>query len=1067
MSEDTKNSVLQDTTKAIVTSDSDVRRPATPPDAELTGTESELRYQWFSTLMVRHPFLVLSLVMSVCIASIYIISSQNLFRIWDNSDRDYDVRGDSIVEDRYKFESAQETVRIGSGAGAVQSPRSVAVERFRVLLMYRVRTNAPANTETMLTPARLAHVRSVENTLLSLPEWDKYCFAGISYPNCSSDALLTFTKSVPTAATQSQIDTIVNNSAYTLDAFPDSAQARALRVYFDRDFTYQDQNSEWMRSAIRFGGPLENFRNTKDREDDQRKQFYETWGPLMEKYVLDSTETQTDDVEVLFESLELLSYFWQKQVDKDLRWAFGSVLFVWLYMAFHMHSMFLGIGGMLQILLAFPLGFLIYKAVLGISIFQSLHGLSIFLLLGIGADDLFVMWDAWGQAAAHPRMREDMELRMAWSWRRAAKAMAITSTTTTAAFLTTGISKIIPISSFGFWAATLIATNFLLVVTMFPCIIVIYELYVKGCCSKLLCCCPCETCKKTENDQALAAKGSSAVELTDVQHGSHGGDNDDAEPASPSPPVAIANPDDQEAGAPPMVRNVSVMDELDDSQLRPVERFFKNTWSPGVYKYRKFILIGCVILIIAASYTALQITPLSEQERFFPDGHWIARSFDAVSTEFIKTAVDSSVKVHVVWGVAGIDDSNVDRFDPDDIGTVVWDSNFDVSSPAAQRTVIYMCDDLESSDLVLDGLVQCFMKDYRDWRITNGKAFPAVFSVNDAVVQRQNFTNDLVAFAKETLQTTLVDLIGEDFIGVDPDGNLRFVSITASAAVRRFLPYATTKPVYDAFNALVFARNANSTTPSSMSNAFQTAGVNWTRMVTEREFVANAVRGIAIALAVAFVVVMIATMNYVIALFCILTILAILACVTAIIVLQGWELGISESVAVVILVGISVDFNVHLASMYVHSFHVTRRAKMAEAFVEMGISILSGAITTFGSSCFLWGGVVVFFTKFAVIMMSTISFSLFFALVFFAALCFQFGPEGDTGSVRALYAHCTRLCPGSDTDTDTDTDKSKNKRLASASSHHESVPGPGPAASIGQTPSPIPADDGNSRTNLV
>ncbi len=72
-------------------------------------------------------------------------------------------------------------------------------------------------------------------------------------------------------------------------------------------------------------------------------------------------------------------------------------------------------------------------------------------------------------------------------------------------------------------------------------------------------------------------------------------------------------------------------------------------------------------------------------------------------------------------------------------------------------------------------------------------------------------------------------------------------------------------------------------------------------------------------------------------------------------------------------------------------------------FTEMGISILSGAITTFGSGMFLFGGVVTFFFKFAVIITSTIVISMACACMFFAALNYTIGPENDCGNVLAFF----------------------------------------------------------------
>lgn len=80
---------------------------------------------------------------------------------------------------------------------------------------------------------------------------------------------------------------------------------------------------------------------------------------------------------------------------------------------------------------------------------------------------------------------------MAVTFRRASKAMLATSSTTAAAFLATAFSKIMPISSFGYFAAILIPINFLLVITFFPCCLMVFERYTKHMC----------LCKKGKEDK--------------------------------------------------------------------------------------------------------------------------------------------------------------------------------------------------------------------------------------------------------------------------------------------------------------------------------------------------------------------------------------------------------------------------------------------------------------------------------------------------------------------------------------------------------------------------------------
>ena len=87
-----------------------------------------------------------------------------------------------------------------------------------------------------------------------------------------------------------------------------------------------------------------------------------------------------------------------------------------------------------------------------------------------GADDIFVFMDAWRHASEMP-----LEARMKYTYKHTAQAVFATSFTTAVAFFTTAMSDIMPIASFGVFAAFSILMNYLLVLTLWPAVVVICE----------------------------------------------------------------------------------------------------------------------------------------------------------------------------------------------------------------------------------------------------------------------------------------------------------------------------------------------------------------------------------------------------------------------------------------------------------------------------------------------------------------------------------------------------------------------------------------------------------------
>jgi len=113
--------------------------------------------------------------------------------------------------------------------------------------------------------------------------------------------------------------------------------------------------------------------------------------------------------------------------------------------------------------------------------------------------------------------------------------------------------------------------------------------------------------------------------------------------------------------------------------------------------------------------------------------------------------------------------------------------------------------------------------------------------------------------------------------------------------------------------------------------------------------------------ALAFLILLIATRNILVALYAMISVFFIVMSVIAIMVFKGWQLGVSESIAMVIIIGFSVDYVVHLAAHYVHVTLDSRLDKSTASVSAMGVSIFSGAMTTLGSGVFLFGGTIIFF----------------------------------------------------------------------------------------------------------
>jgi len=116
---------------------------------------------------------------------------------------------------------------------------------------------------------------------------------------------------------------------------------------------------------------------------------------------------------------------------------FFALLVVIIYgvILYHTGSFWITSCGLLQIFCAFFWGFVLYNVVFWRTFFPFLNLISLFLIMGIGADDIFVYVDAWKQSFTKLPESCSLESRLTWTLRRAGGAMLVTTITTAVSFL--------------------------------------------------------------------------------------------------------------------------------------------------------------------------------------------------------------------------------------------------------------------------------------------------------------------------------------------------------------------------------------------------------------------------------------------------------------------------------------------------------------------------------------------------------------------------------------------------------------------------------------------------------
>lgn len=157
--------------------------------------------------------------------------------------------------------------------------------------------------------------------------------------------------------------------------------------------------------------------------------------------------------------------------------------------------------------------------------------------------------------------------------------------------------------------------------------------------------------------------------------------------------------------------------------------------------------------------------------------------------------------------------------------------------------------------------------------------------------------------------------------------------------------------------------------------------------------------GIVIGLCLALVILVVATTNLAVGVLATLIIAMITCSVLGVITMIGWKLGPLESLNLTLVVGLAVDYVVHLAEGYMELKHDKREANVQHTLSHVGISILSGACTTLGASIFLLAAKILFFFQFGIFIFCTIGFSIMYSIFFFPTVMALIGPQGKSGSI--------------------------------------------------------------------
>ncbi|XP_060601881.1 protein dispatched homolog 3-like [Ruditapes philippinarum] len=967
-------------------------------------------------------------------------------------------------------------------------------------------------------------MKKIEDDLMNADDYTKFCKLDHQTRQCvKPQSVLRYFD-----GTFVDIDPVFNDTAFeNVDnvlymAATHNATRDGFRFFLaiKHETTQNTVTSKMTRSIVSFGLPHEEY-GSSDYEMEAEKFSGDKLKPILEKY------EDTSEFKFSYRSEAIWMYSARNQAMEDVLWAGASMAFIFLVILLHTRSLWIAGFAILSIFASFFTGNLIYNLVCRFDYIGYFHILSLFVILGIGADDVFVFYDIWRNSACDEYL--SVAHRLSDCYKRSAFSMLITSLTNAVAFLSTAISPLLGTRSFGVFSALLIVVNYLSVILYFPTVVIMYHTYFEK--ATWPCCYPWQKGSDHEsaddkNDKKERAKHYSKPDVESEKHE----DEIFASRVNPvyEPDVPVNQNyhwsrsfDDnqippkhrsgQENGYQSYLRNgdwritgsyrlyspghtqqpkrnrqasndrkqngvmvnkiqnhVSYLDSKSKSLSKKRKkksifvRFFRNYYFRFVtHKVIRWLIILVLAGVLAFFiYQASQIEPDNKLFNILPDEHPHRKAYSHKLYSFLSSLGEGTglMSVHLLLGVKQNDLSICHFSDPVCTGKQEWDPDFNPNSEEAQLALMGLCEKLrtlpeaEAKELHIkknpntgEYNIKCFMdnlqtflqveskRDGKNWSLPFTKERVDSFIADkpqfyNSSVFTAEFNNNLEVAISYWLTNKYTNEYTSDFYKFDQligektgpfsspvinktdmmyGNDLKFLAISVGTDIQAMLlGYREGDPIMESWEQ--FLNKQLNNMPKGLKIGFQTSShERWIWITRQRLLVDNAIYGIVIGLCLACPILIIATGNVITGLLATFSLCCTTVCVIGVIVLGGWKLGMIEAMNMCMVVGLSVDYVVHLAEGYTLSLHTGRLSRVRDMLDLMGVSVFFGACTTLGASLFMFFTVLSFFSQFGTFLFSTIGFSLVFSMGLFVTLLGIIGPEGNTGNVLAFFR---RVC---------------------------------------------------------
>jgi len=529
------------------------------------------------------------------------------------------------------------------------------------------------NGGTVFTPDVLDSIRKFEEFLMTVPGFGDLCYG-------DGEICYSFNSIAPYFYPDGE--NLVDDIDRVLKSFPGSKIALAK---MDKYFSKQNLGSNVTLTNVMLN----------DINGSQKAKTHRFLESLHRELWRIDQDQKYPDLVISWSNGHMQNVEAADALEHDFKWSLAALTFIGLMVFVKVRNVFEVLAGVLGLVLSFTSA-MYWQYHFNFDQLTAMHIAGIFVMLGIGADDIFLTIDSFEHTKVDfmSRIRDErrsgdgvtgreyvpnlndpeiVKQRMVSSYKTAGSMLLVSSVTTAICFFSNIFSALVSIADFGSYMGMVVVLNYIHVMTILPSAIIVNEVHIKPVQRKiwgLICC--------SKNNQREEVREPNPTEILETETAETG--------IAPS----VREDEDEEPSA-----DYNFLDHTE--QMTTVDRYFVLHHAPFIYRWRNTLVFASVFVAMILGVLAWlnfklydgTIIVFKEQynlgrvqrviDEYFPEG--LVRKYSDEGIDFVGTDGDVSFSAEDVDNSFGGSDVLDVLIDTGDVGPAPTNSAA-VTSPS-------------------------------------------------------------------------------------------------------------------------------------------------------------------------------------------------------------------------------------------------------------------------------------------------------------------------------------------------------------------------------------------------